>query len=987
MALTKKTIPLTFRAGVSTSEDPKISGKTLLKAVDAIFPRKGAVGKRTGTKSLAGTHDETHMATYKGRPVALEHTIKVEDGADITGGTMTQVDTLSMWETSLERTQVPEGEQRMNAEVLEQGNVRVWAYARAESAGYDLFIESYEANSGRLLDSTQVTAPSFGTNPQCRIFFLDGSFHFFYVLAGELWRGEVDPTTGTIAGAVGTGLLLWANAQQLDGAQVDDSSVILAGRNNAGTHLRVAAVDVDAGSNTGREFAATDVDAVGVWKRDDGSAVIGYYRGTPLQLRFMGVDKTLAVDVPDTLVHTMNPGEIVYNLCGMCEDAVTGNMFYTWVDAVSQPVTFYAVLDVSGAPAVTSYTEILRKATVASKPIDDTTAGSGNIYIWVTFDSQKYAYLIDQAGVHSAKALPGLIEGSTTTTPVANYFVPRISGTAPWSTALRYRPTVGAMRAPVMASVERPGAVHCLEAQGQLLIPGSIPQQFDGEDVTEMGFLHVPETVTGLVPGPAGNLAAGSFRGMVVYEDRDTGNVLHRSSPSIQSAAVVSAGSDRIEWTIPYLQHTNRTNVRVVFYRNSVTGGGVSRFFRHPRGEFDNETGLDSFVFTDGTVAADDNITAQPTIYIDGNVLANIQPPGGAIQAEHQGRHFIVEEEYPGTRVRYSKPYAQGIAVEHAALLYLDVPPEGGDITALWSSSSWLVVAKASRLYAYSGTGLTNTLLGTNYGNPYLLSEAIGCTNQKTVVLVPGGVMFQAEDRIWLLAGRAVKPIGDAVRFWTDPRTERTGAPLVIIKAVHLPAQSLVIFLTDGDALVYNYLYGQWATWTAHEATDGTEAGGVLFFKVASDDTVRLDDSTTYLDGTSPVVLTIETGWLSFAGLLGYKRIYRMLLGGQNITAHTLIIKLAFDLEPTWVDSLSFDSTALVRFGAEAHMGAGTTNYQGQGYQVEIRPSRQKCTSIRVQIKDDDPTGSGQSYDVTGLSFVAGLKTGTARRGSRRRAS
>jgi hypothetical protein len=988
--LKRTTVPVVFQSGVDTSSDPKVTAQALLKAEDAIFPRKGAIAKRRGTKSLAGTHGERFLTTYKNRPVVLERNVKVMDGSDITSGTFTSVSGLDLWNHRLVRTQVPEGEQRFNAEVLEEGNIRVWTYVKFEGAvTYDIVIESYERNSGRLIATAQVTNPTAGNNPQCRLFFLNSAFHFFYLSNNQLWRGSVHATTGAITGAVAITAGLHANNVPLDGTQVDANSVIFAVRSLAGNHIVVTGIDLDTATINSALHAAVDADQIGVFKRQDREAVIAYVLGNggaAPDYRFTAYNKTPTLTIADTAIATLNAGEFIRNITGVCPDSDDGEVFYTFQTATEQPEMWLSSLNLAG-PSVTSNSEILRKATVASKPIDDS-SDSGNLYVWVTYDTGKYAYLVDQSGLHGAKILPAQIEGSSTATPVAQYFVARMSESSPWTSALRYRPNVGSTRAPLSVSVLRPDSLHCMEAQGNLHIPSSIPYQFDGEDVCESGFLHVPETVTGTAAG-GGNLAAGNFLGLVVYEDRDSGNVLHRSSPGSPSSAVVSPGSGTLTWTLPYLSHTDRENVRVVFYRNSVTGGGAARFYRHPRGEFDNNTGADSFTFVDGGVLADDNITASALLYTDGDVLDDTQPPSGTIIAEHQGRQFIVDSESPQTVIRYSKPFSPGIAVEHSPFLTIEVPPDGGDITAMWSSMGWLMVAKASRVYAFGGRGLSNTLLGTGYGQPRLISEAIGCTNQKTVMLVPGGAMFQGEDRIWLLAGTKLNPVGDPVRFWTDPGTERAGGALVISCAVHIPDRSLAVFMTaDEGALVYNYLYGQWATWTAYTATDGTEADGTLFFKVASDDSVRLTDDSSYSDGATGVVLKLETGWLSFAGIMGYKRVYKMLLAGQNITSHTLHVRIAYDMEPTWVDDLTFDSSTLTRFGAEAQMGDGSTDYSGMGYQVEINPSRQKCTSIRVQVYDGDQTGTKESFDIAAVNLVVGLKTGyTAARGSRRTAT
>jgi hypothetical protein len=46
-------------------------------------------------------------------------------------------------------------------------------------------------------------------------------------------------------------------------------------------------------------------------------------------------------------------------------------------------------------------------------------------------------------------------------------------------------------------------------------------------------------------------------------------------------------------------------------------------------------------------------------------------------------------------------------------------------------------------------------------------------------------------------------------------------------------------------------------------------------------------------------------------------------------------------------------------------------------YQFTIRPKEQKCSSICIEIVDSFPMGSpSQSFKFSGISIVAGIKTG-----------
>lgn len=973
MTLKKLTVPLTFVAGVDTSADAKITGQSLLRAENAIFPRKGAVAKRHGTKQLAGTHTEPHLAAFRDRPVLVDDDIQVADGADITAATFNAADDVNLWQVRSERAETPVGEQRFNAEVVDADQIRVWSYAIAAAGGlYDLHIETYERYSGRQLATLTIPNPSGGNNPQCRLVVLNNAIHYLYVSGLVLWRGVINQASGAIGAAAAT-VIAFANNQPFDAMAINDTTIISCGRAPT-NEVRMGSCNVVTGANFGPLIVGSaNATVVGLWN-SFGTVVVGWWETVSRNLRFAQFDDVLIQTGANVNIRTLNAGESVLNISGvtLAADSTVGYLLYSFDTASIQPQVWLATLDLA-TPAVTSDVRQQAKSLLAAKPFES----SARFYYWVTMDSTRCAYLYDGVNnIPAGKLAPATIEPHGTADPVATNWVAACSLASPWTTVLRYY-IDDETAAPAAVLMTRPAVLRTEELQDDLVVPGSLQQLFDGVNCVESGYLHVPEDVSGVVPVGAGNLAAGDYRAVVVYEWRDASNRLHQSSPSNPSAAVTSPGAALITWTLPYLTHTRRDNVRVVLYRTNANG---TIYYRHQT--WANVKTSDSIAVVDGSLPADNDLSANPQLYISGDVVPNIQPPQGALHCEHQNRHWVVDDERRDTRVRYSKEFAAGIAIEHSSSLYLEVPPDGGDITAVRGFMGRLLVFKAARVYAFAGQPLNSLALGVGMGQPYLISEAIGTEQDKSIIQVPGGLMFRAEDRIWLMdKSLRLQPVGDPVRYQTSQWT--------ISSAVHLPADSLAIWLTsDGDALVYNYLYGLWATWTQHDATDGAVAGGTLFFKRGADDTVRCTDVATYEDpGALVVVLAVETGWLSFAKILGYKRIYRALFGGDNLSAHTLHVEIAYDLEPTWVDDLTFASAGLTAFGEAAQLGDGAVNYQGQGYQIEVRPSRQKCTAIRFRIYDE-LAAAGQGLSLTALTLVAGIKSGTtARRGTGRRAT
>ena len=155
------------------------------------------------------------------------------------------------------------------------------------------------------------------------------------------------------------------------------------------------------------------------------------------------------------------------------------------------------------------------------------------------------------------------------------------------------------------------------------------------------------------------------------------------------------------------------------------------------------------------------------------------------------------------------------------------------------------------------------------------------------------------------------------------------------------------------------------------------------------------------------VPIKLTTGWLSFAGIQGYQRVYRMLLLGEYKSPHKLQIKVAYNYDNVWkqeklidvsgyTESYTFGGPLGDVFGSPVSTGDGTPNppsgtesiaYGGKDntqYQIRLNFGKQKCESIKIQILEVE--GANQQYDTTdkpgpgfnlsNLSFLVGVKDG-----------
>ena len=991
MAVKETVVPIAVGGlGLQAGGDPKqVNVAGLLRAQNAIYPEEGIIGKRHGTAPIAGVHTESHMATYKDRPVLLEHAIKQLDGAPMQAGSFAQSSgNLKLFEANITPKVAAEAQAPYNCEIREVGSVRAWSYAIQNGVNYDLHIETSELNSGRPIATATINTPSAGNNPQCRLVEVNGQLFYLYTSNTNIWIGEIDTATGSIAGAINTTIAGLLNNQQFDCAHIDGTTTIMcAGRDVPGTGLIVAMVDPVAPSYTSTNVTPIGaVACVGVWYKGDDEGVVAWWESTTLEVHALSFDILLNNTSLNTIIDTLGAGAQVLNISGINTATINGHIYYTWGrPGVVQPVVYHSALTWNPVPppkviGFSLPTIIQRKASIATKPFTSAT----DQFFWIYFSAEKYAYLINGSGIHSGKCKAAKVyaqDSTWGTVPHGNTnWIASCGGASPWPTCLREMLDVGAETvSPFKLENPRPTTLQTMEAQDTLLIPNSMPYVFDGENLVEQGYLHVPEDFVA-TRGVAGNLN-GTYFYRLTYRWRDKYHRLHESAPS---AAIPVTGGDpaghRVGLSaLPYLNHTRRADVQVILWRTKGNGATYYRLFT-----FANNLTLDTRAgaYTDNAL---DTALGEETLYTTGNILPNIQPPQSRIQCEHQNHVFQVDDENPGTRILYSKFLSSTIAVEMSGALVVSVPPEGGDITAIISFLGRLVIFKETTIYYCTGTGRSDTGTGYGYSDPVLLSETIGCADQRTLVHVPDGLMFLGKDGIYTLGKKlSPSPTGKPVLFYVDPNTKRTGGPLDVIRAVVQEKRHVVVFLTsDGDALTYDYLYGHWAQWTNHVATDGCQAADLLFWKVAATDKVWIEDEATFEDDGAFYSLDLQTAYISLRQG-GNQVVWKTLIAGQNIAVHTLNFQAMYDGEPTWTDLQRFLAAALTAYDVNAHYGDGLSNYVGQGYVLEADFSRIDHGSARIRIYDSDQGGTGESYSLSWLALLAGRESGVRRRGDAR---
>lgn len=503
-----------------------------------------------------------------------------------------------------------------------------------------------------------------------------------------------------------------------------------------------------------------------------------------------------------------------------------------------------------------------------------------------------------------------------------------------------------------------------------LMIVGGILQGYDGISTTELGFHLYPENITATPAGSDGHLSTGTYQYQVEFEWTDNNGQIYRSAPSVALSVSVSA-NNHVTLSGPTLRLTAKTKISIVIYRTQANGTTFNRVTSTLAPTLNDPT-VDSWSFVD--VLSDASAAANELIYTTGNVLNNIAPPANSIIATYNNRVFLAGLSdkllmwYSQTVVDNSN--ANTIPPQFCQELTSACDPRGDDITALGLLNQSLIIFKKSHIFALTGNGPDATGNNNDFGDPTLITSDVGCINANSVAIVPMGLMFQSSKGIYLLD--------------QSLNTSYIGAPvedlvnsLMITSTIDNPQDNQVIFTSsNGTALVYDYYFHQWSSWTNHIAADGAIYKNLFTFLTPTGQ-VYVQNRNKFTDGSVPIYLSFTLPNLSFAGLQGYQRVFKAFILGSYKGAHTLVVNVAYDYSDTFTQSAIVKPAGVNTWGSAPYWGydpvwGGTYNL----YEFRIDFSTQKCTSVRLQISDSQQSAYNEGYSISSIVFEVGAITG-----------
>lgn len=521
------------------------------------------------------------------------------------------------------------------------------------------------------------------------------------------------------------------------------------------------------------------------------------------------------------------------------------------------------------------------------------------------------------------------------------------------------------------------------ELGDNLHVSGGLLQLYDGNQIVEHGYMVFPETlVSSGTSTMGGSMSDGQYQYVAVYSWVDNKGQEHKSAPSIPLSVTVNGGgsTQTVDIDVPTLRLTDKTDVIIELYRTEDAGTIFYKVTSTSAPTLNDKT-VDIVTIED--TLDDTSLIARELLYTTGGVLDNIAAPASKFIASWQNRIVLAGLE-DGNEINYSKIRTEGKPVEFNDTLTNRIPNTGGPITAVAVMDEKLIFFKEGAIFYLAGGGPNNLGEQDTFIDPEQIATDVGCISQNSVVLTPFGLFFKSRKGIYVLTpSLQTQYVGQQVEEFND---------LTITSAEVKTDLNHVIFTTsDGQALVFNYFLQFWSTYTNHRGISSQVLGSDYYY-IRPTYEIYKEDRTSFSDNGSVIKLRLETSWLSFAGLQGFQRIYKMLILGAYKSTHQLLIKVAYNFIEAFTQQKLIDTADFTddqRYGDDSPYGDDTAinadeptlpqvqPYGGEGnqYQARLDFKRQKCESIKISIEDVQSV-PGEGLSLSALTLDVGGKQG-----------
>lgn len=494
-----------------------------------------------------------------------------------------------------------------------------------------------------------------------------------------------------------------------------------------------------------------------------------------------------------------------------------------------------------------------------------------------------------------------------------------------------------------------------------LVLNGALVSAYDGQVCSEFGFHLHPEIVAFGNATTGGNIGAGTYSYIAVFQWTDAQGNVHESETSFPAVKTISSGStNTITVSVSMAYLSQKSNVIVALYRTQSSSSTYYLVSDPVNVKLSNPA---NYIVTLTDTISDTNLTSNFELYTTGNVVKNTAPPPSMIMEARTNRLYLVDSESPNT-IWYTKSFQPGTGLSPSGLLTLQVDPKHGNIAGLIELDDKMIVYKDRGVAIFAGDGGNDTGAGATFTLPQFLPSDVGLTELKSLVLTPMGILFKSQKGFYLLDRAMGLHYHDEA--FNGAAVEAYNAQSVTSAVLISTRNQIRILTASGSTLAYDYVMGQWSVFTNHLGYSADSFQN-LYTYARTDGSIYQENATSFLDGASPYRLRAQLSWLSLASVHGFQRALRIVLLGDfangSSGAHGVQISAAFDFG-------AFGS-ALPFYPASAS-SSGVLRYRE-------RLSQQKCSALSLLIEEVVTGASGESIDFTSLGIEAGIKRGAGK--------
>lgn len=1005
-----RSIPL--GRGVNTKPDPRALDVPDMAVVEnALFDELGGLKKRSGFAALA-TEIGPGLASSQGTLSAIR-TIEVHRGRLIC-----RTDRLlfeyapyqSRWSpkavdfaiTSEERAQFHSPEDQFLADRVVLGGVAVMAWTQTNVSS--MVVAAADATTGAVV--FQPTVIGTGLNrPRLLIAGTKVILLAFNVSAARLDGFALGPTTlATDLGGSATALLTGLSGQQdYDAVASSAGDILVAAANNAGNH--VVARITSALAVTSSTKARANVGPIAIAEAPDGK--IGIVRADEARVDFLNANltDTAQVNIAASGGANANQAAAVFRATDLGGGLYSMSTFISVAESQAYNGYFTTRMRAVQTNGAIGGESLIGRMGVGSRAFRH--AADDSTWCWLVHGGAVSSNMSGPEDKVSLQNCYMLYRHDGAALPIGGSAAPNNVSSGPWARALRhiggghvavegYLPGVQEISTGqyVFAGIGRrivPAGEDTYADKGPYVVTarfdddaarqsaalgealyyaGSLPSQWDGSSLVEHGFALSPWLGDALGTS-GGSMDASAAYGYEYFWEWSNAAGEREISGTMAEFTFTSGAGGAIDHEVKTLTSTRKregvADPSIAIFRTEGTPFPSSPLYRvssldpNTSGAAANGYLRNSPLDVNGSLGwtdrlADTDLIRNELAYDSRGEPMHDPPPSSDVIAAGAGRVFWANRDDEG-RVFASKLWASGLIVAHSDALSITVPQAGGRVTAMTVLDSNLIIGKEDQIYVLPVASGPDNTGGGGWGDVALLASDVGMTGQRALVVTPDGLIFHTRRGFYLLRrSLQLAYVGAPVEDYTSQ---------TFTAATLLPDRHVVVFLaSSGKSLAYDYLVGQWSTWSI------TGLAACVFqgkYTYAVSSTVIRQEDASYQDAGSAYSLIVETPWVKVRDGVrqGFGRVRRVFVLGDQVSTHNLRVRVAYDYElsagnPAWVDDVTWTPTLT---------GPG-------GYQMRHRTSRQKSEAVKIRFEDVDQgqTVRAAAAKFTDLQLEFGLK-------------